>query len=229
MGGRELAQPPPFDVLYGGGGYPPNPYPPNPYPPPPPPQLPGCQLSDPRVNMTPSGLWAGPNCTPTDGLGHIPGGNSNNNGYNNSSNVSQAPPGPYQPGPSSVSWQSAQSPFTPGEGAIKGGTGKGSKPNQPLYVCRAYFNGALLPGKWMGGQCSVRCLMRCTTCFRRERVQDRTCRGHVGRVRLHLCRSLLIPEVRRGVHRATLQVALGVMVWRWCLRAERPPWQGRYR
>ena len=33
--------------------------------------------------------------------------------------------------------------------------GKGSKPNEPLYVCRAYYNNALLPGKWIGGQCSV--------------------------------------------------------------------------
>ncbi len=152
LGGREMVQSAPFEVLYGaGGGYPPYPYPPYPYPQPPPPQLPGCRLVDPGVTLSPDGLWVGPNCTPSDGLGHIPG--ANNNG--NNSNVSQAPPGPYQPGPSSVSWQAAQSPFTPGAGAIVGAGGKGSKPNEPLYVCRAYYNNALLPGKWIGGQCSV--------------------------------------------------------------------------
>ncbi len=156
LGGREMVQSPPFEVLYGaGGGYPPYPYPnppypyPYPYPQPPPSQLPGCRLVDPGVVLNSDSLWAGPNCTPSDGLGRIPGANNNN------SNVSQAPPGPYQPGPSSVSWQAAQSPFTPGAGAITGAGGKGSKPNEPLYVCRAYYNNALLPGKWLSGQCSV--------------------------------------------------------------------------
>ncbi len=67
-----------------------------------------------------------------------------------------APSVPYaQPGPSSVTWQSARSPFTPGTGAIEGGPGNGPKPGSPLYVCRAGYNGSLIPGKWIQGECSV--------------------------------------------------------------------------
>jgi hypothetical protein len=54
-----------------------------------------------------------------------------------------------------VSWQSVQSPFVPGQGAVMGGPGNGPKPDAPLYVCRAYYDGALYPGKWIEGQCSI--------------------------------------------------------------------------
>jgi hypothetical protein len=153
LGGREMVQNPPFEVLYAsGGGYPPNPYPPQPYPypypPPAPAPLPPCMLSDPGVMLNGDGLWAGPNCTPSDGRGHVPGAPP-------PPNPNQPPPGPYQPGPSSVSWQPVQSPFVPGVGAVMGGPGNGPKPGAPLYVCRAYYNGALYPGKWIEGQCSI--------------------------------------------------------------------------
>ena len=160
LGGAEIAQNPPFDVLYASGGaYPPNPNPPNPYPPnpypypypPAPPQPPPCRISDPGVAINSDGLWAGPNCTPSDGFGHVPGAPA----PPPAPNPNQPPPGPYEPGPSSVSWQPVQSPFTPGQGAVMGGPGNGPKPNAPLYICRAYYNGALYPGKWIEGQCSI--------------------------------------------------------------------------
>jgi hypothetical protein len=63
---------------------------------------------------------------------------------------------PYaQPGPSSVTWQSARSPFVPGAGAIEGGPGNGPKPGAPLYICRSGYNGSLIPGKWIQGSCSI--------------------------------------------------------------------------
>jgi hypothetical protein len=99
LGGREIVQRPPFQVLYSGGGYPPY-YPPYPVPYP---------------------------QTPT------------------------APP----LGPSSVTWQAEQSPFTPGAGAIIGGPGYGPTPDSPLYICRAGAGGGLYPGKWIQGQCSI--------------------------------------------------------------------------
>jgi hypothetical protein len=152
LGGAEVVQNPPFEVLYAsGGGYPPNPYPPYPYPypyPPPPAPLPPCRMQDPGVVLNGDGLWAGPNCTPADGRGRVPGAPP-------PPNPNQPPPGPYQPGPSSVSWQSVQSPFQPGQSAVMGGPGNGPKPDAPLYVCRAYYNGALYPGKWIEGQCSI--------------------------------------------------------------------------
>lgn len=155
FGGGEVVVNPPFDVLYAnGGGYPPN-YPPNypPYPPyyppyTPPVQLPPCMITDPGVVLNGDGLWAGPNCTPSDGLGHVPGAPK-------PLNPNQPPPGPYTPGPSSVSWQTVQSPFVPGQGAVMGGPGNGPKPGAPLYVCRAYYSGGLYPGKWIEGQCSI--------------------------------------------------------------------------
>jgi hypothetical protein len=52
-----------------------------------------------------------------------------------------------------VAWEPAQSPFVPGDGAIKGGPGNGGKPDSPLYVCRVSDNNALLPGKWVQGEC----------------------------------------------------------------------------
>jgi hypothetical protein len=65
---------------------------------------------------------------------------------------------PYaQPGPSSVTWQGAETPFTPGPGAIMGGPGNGPKPGAPLYICRAGTNGGLFPGKWIQGECSIAC------------------------------------------------------------------------
>jgi hypothetical protein len=154
LGGAEIAQGPPFDVLYArGGGYPPYPPPypypnPYPYPPPSPPPLPPCRMSDQGVWLNSDGLWAGPNCTPADSSGHIPGAPP-------PPNPNAPPPAPYQPGASSVSWQTVQSPFVPGQGAVMGGPGNGPKPGAPLYVCRAYYNGALYPGKWIEGQCSV--------------------------------------------------------------------------
>ena len=63
---------------------------------------------------------------------------------------------PYaQPGPTSVTWKTARAPFTPGEGAIQGGPGNGPKPGSPLYICRSGYNGALIPGKWIEGKCSI--------------------------------------------------------------------------
>jgi hypothetical protein len=157
LGGAEVVQNPPFEVLYAAGGaYPPNPYPPNPYPPypypypypPPPAPLPPCRMRDSGVVLNGEGLWAGPNCTPADGQGRGPGAPP-------PPNPNQPPPGPYQPGPSSVSWQSVQTPFVPGQGAVMGGPGNGPKPDAPLYICRAYYDGALYPGKWIDGQCSL--------------------------------------------------------------------------
>lgn len=144
MGGQEVTANPPFDVLFGAGGNRPD----RPYPPPPA-SLPYCRLVDSGVVLNGDGQWVGPNCAPSDGLGHPP------RGQQNASSLSQAPAGPYEPGPSSVTWQAAQSPFQPGEGAVMGGPGNGPKPGAPLWVCRAYLNGALLPGKWIEGQCSV--------------------------------------------------------------------------
>jgi len=70
------------------------------------------------------------------------------------------PPQPQTPiapplGPSSVTWQSEQAPFTPGAGAIIGGPGDGPTPGSPLYICRAGAGGGLYPGKWIQGQCSI--------------------------------------------------------------------------
>ncbi len=67
----------------------------------------------------------------------------------------QVPVAPPAVGPSSVTWQSAQAPFTPGAGAIVGGPGDGPKPDSPLYICRAGAGGGLYPGKWIQGQCSI--------------------------------------------------------------------------
>jgi hypothetical protein len=155
MGGGEVVQGPPFDALYAtGGGRPPMPYPPYPFPipyPVPPQQAqpyPPCQLSDPLVKREIEGgtSWlVGPRCSSADPWGNTrpkypqPG--------------DDAPPPPYEPGPSSVTWQPVQSPFVPGDNAIKGGPGNGPKPDSPLYVCRVYENNALLPGKWVQGEC----------------------------------------------------------------------------
>ena len=156
MGGRELVQNPPFDVLYGagGGGRPSPPAQLQPFPP--------CRATDINVSLNRnSGHWEGPNCSPSDGFGNAQGppkypaapppqypGQGQAPSY-------QPPPPPYQSGPSSVRWQPAQSPFVPGPGAIMGGPGNGPKPGSPLYVCRASSNGALYPGKWIEGQCSI--------------------------------------------------------------------------
>lgn len=91
-----------------------------------------------------AGWWVGPRCSSTDSFGHV--------------QPKYPQPGddvipPYDPGQSSVTWQQAQSPFVPGDDAIKGGPGNGPKPDSPLYVCRVYDNNALLPGKWMQGEC----------------------------------------------------------------------------
>jgi Protein of unknown function (DUF3421) len=156
FGGGEVVQSPPFDVLYAtGGGRPPIPYPPYPYPAPYPIQpvqpaqpYPSCRANDPLVKREIQGgtsWYVGPRCSPTDAFGNVqpkypqPG--------------DDAPPPPYDPGPSSVTWQPAQSPFVPGDNAIKGGPGNGPKPNSPLYVCRVSDNNALLPGKWVDGEC----------------------------------------------------------------------------
>ncbi|MGC1295440.1 MAG: DM9 repeat-containing protein [Alloacidobacterium sp.] len=153
MGGGEVAQNPPFEVLYAtGGGRPPIPYP-YPYPPVQPVQpaqpYPPCRLSDPTVKREIRGgtSWlVGPRCSSTDAFGNVepkypqPG--------------DDAPPPPYDPGPSSVTWQPAQTPFVPGDDAVKGGPGNGPKPDSPLYVCRVYDNNALVPGKWVQGQCN---------------------------------------------------------------------------
>lgn len=155
MGGSEVTQNPPFEALYGtGGGRPPNPYPypppyPYPYPnPQPPPALPPCRMQDPGVAINADGLWAGPNCTPADMNGNVPGAPPAPAPY-------RPPPPPYQPGPSSVSWQPVQTPFQPGQGAIPGGPGNGPKPDAPLYICRGAFNSGLYPGRWVEGKCII--------------------------------------------------------------------------
>jgi hypothetical protein len=153
FGGSEVVQSPPFDVLYAtGGGRPPIPYPyPAPYPVKPvqPAQpYPSCRANDPLVKREIRGgtsWYVGPRCSPTDAFGNV------QPLYPQSGD--DAPPPPYDPGPSSVTWQPAQSPFVPGDNAIKGGPGNGPKPNSPLYVCRVSDNNALLPGKWVEGEC----------------------------------------------------------------------------
>ena len=158
FGGVEVVQNPPFDVLYAtGGGRPPYqppyypPYPPYPYPPQPQPQpYPACQLGDPGVTLdTRRGWWVGPNCSSIDSPGHIV-----ELKYPSTQPAYTPAPPPYDPGPSSVTWQPAQKPFIPGEGAIKGGPGNGPKPGAPLYICRVNYNSnALYPGKWVDGEC----------------------------------------------------------------------------
>ncbi len=53
-----------------------------------------------------------------------------------------------------MTWQPAQTPLFHGDNAVKGGPGNGGTPNAPLYVCRVYDNNALLPGKWVQGECN---------------------------------------------------------------------------
>jgi len=55
---------------------------------------------------------------------------------------------PWYPG-QSIAWQNAQSPFTPGEGAIVGGPGAGPEQGTPMYICRAMYQGSMTPGKWV--------------------------------------------------------------------------------
>jgi hypothetical protein len=159
FGGTEIVQNPPFEALYAtGGGRPPYqppyypPYPPYPYPypqPQPQPQAqpyPACEFGGPGVTLdTRRGWWVGPTCSSIDSPGHIvelkyP-----------SAQPSYTPP--YNPGPSSVTWQPAQKPFVPGADAIKGGPGKGPQPGAPLFVCRVQFQNNLYPGKWIQGSC----------------------------------------------------------------------------
>lgn len=154
MGGGVVVQQPPFEVLYAtGGGRPPYPYP-YPYPPIPiqpiqPMQAyPPCRRDDPSVKREVQGgsSWlVGPRCSSIDVFGNIqpkypqPGDN--------------APPPVYEPGASSISWKQVQKPFVPGDQAVMGGPGNGGKPDSPLYVCRVSDNNALLPGKWVQGEC----------------------------------------------------------------------------
>jgi hypothetical protein len=153
VGGGEVTQGPPFEVLYAaGGGRPPYPFP-IPYPAqpvqPPAQPYPPCRQSDPLVKREIQGgtsWYVGARCSSIDAFGNVqprypqPG--------------DDAPPPPYEPGPSSVTWQPAQTPFVPGDNAVKGGPGNGGKPNAPLYVCRVYENNTLLPGKWVEGACN---------------------------------------------------------------------------
>jgi len=161
FGGTEMIQNPPFEVLYAtGGGRPPYqppyypPYPPYPYPhPQPQPQqqpYPACELGGPGVTLdTRRGWWVGPSCSSIDSPGHIV-----ELKYPPVQPAYTAPPPPYDPGASSVTWQQAQKPFVPGAGAIEGGPGNGPKPGAPLYICRVnYNNNALYPGKWVEGAC----------------------------------------------------------------------------
>jgi len=154
FGGVEVIQPPPFEVLYAtGGGRPPwSPgYPPY-YPTPQPQQpYPACKLGDPGVGLDVNkGWWVGPNCSSIDSQGRIM-----ELKYPQPPGYAPAPQGPppYNPGPSSVSWQPAQKPFVPGADAIKGGPGKGPQPGSPLFVCRVQYNNNLYPGKWIQGSC----------------------------------------------------------------------------
>jgi Protein of unknown function (DUF3421) len=57
----------------------------------------------------------------------------------------------------SISWQPATSPFTPNasNGAIMGGPGADPNPGSPMYICRARVQGAIVPGKWVQGNCNV--------------------------------------------------------------------------
>jgi len=58
-------------------------------------------------------------------------------------------------GRSRISWKDAQSPFTPGAGAIVGGPGNAPEPGAPMFVCRAQVESSLVPGKWVKGNCNV--------------------------------------------------------------------------
>ena len=156
FGGAEVTQGPPFEVLYAtGGGRPPwnPPYPPyNPYPPAQAQPLPACKLGDPDVGLDVNhGWWVGPNCSSVDGQGRI-----TELKYPQPAQppAYTPPPPPYDPGPSSVTWQPAQKPFVPGQNAIMGGPGNGPKPDSPLYVCRVQYNNNLFPGKWVQGECN---------------------------------------------------------------------------
>jgi len=67
--------------------------------------------------------------------------------------LTAASPSQAQFGP--VYWRDAQSPFTPGDGAIAGGPGSDPTPNSPMYICRARFEGSNTPGKWVKGNCNI--------------------------------------------------------------------------
>jgi hypothetical protein len=158
FGGAEVTQGPPFEALYAaGGGRPPwnppyNPYPPYyPYPPAQVQPFPACKLGDPGVGLDIStGWWVGPNCSSIDSQGRI---TDLKYPQPQQPPAYTPPPPPYEPGPSSVTWQPAQKPFVPGDDAIKGGPGKGPQPGSPLFVCRVQYNNNLYPGKWIRGSC----------------------------------------------------------------------------
>lgn len=52
---------------------------------------------------------------------------------------------PWYPG-QSIAWQNAQSPYTPGQGAIVGGPGAGPEQGTPMCICRAMYQGSMTPG-----------------------------------------------------------------------------------
>lgn len=159
FGGTDVAQAPPFDVLYAtGGGRPPwnPPYPPAyPYPPAQAQPYPPCKLGDPGVSLDGSRAWfVGPNCSSIDPQGRITELKYPQPAQPPAYTPPPPPPPPYFPGPSSVKWQPAQTPFDPGQNGIMGGPGNGPKPGSPLYVCRVQYNNNLFPGKWIQGECN---------------------------------------------------------------------------
>jgi hypothetical protein len=159
FGGAEVTQGPPFEVLYAtGGGRPPwnPPYPPYyPYPPAQAQPFPACKLGDPGVGLdVNTGWFVGPNCSSIDGQGRITDLKYPQPPQPPGYTPAPPPPPPYDPGPSSVTWQPAQTPFVPGQNAIMGGPGNGPKPGSPLYICRVQYNSNLFPGKWVEGVCN---------------------------------------------------------------------------
>jgi hypothetical protein len=159
FGGTEVVQGPPFEVLYAtGGGRPPwnPPYPPyNPYPPAQVQPYPPCRLGDPGVGLDGSRGWfVGPYCSSIDGQGRVVELKYPQPAQPPAYVQPPQPPPPYDPGPSSVTWQPAQKPFVPGQDAIMGGPGNGPKPDSPLYVCSVQYNNNLFPGKWVQGECN---------------------------------------------------------------------------
>ena len=57
----------------------------------------------------------------------------------------------------SIAWRGVNAPFTPdaGSGAIMGGPGSDPRPGTPMFLCRARAGGAVVPGKWVQGNCNV--------------------------------------------------------------------------
>lgn len=116
---------------------------------------------------------------------------------------------PWYPG-QRIYWQPAQSPYTPGDGAIMGGPGNDPNPGSPMYICRSRYEGSVQPGSGFGGTATLRMAARRLCAIPTKSRMEMRLGSPTMATQMACCKPAEIAMERRSIRVAFVTAALPI-------------------